>query len=210
MSRARKLWWVVLALVPFGLAGWLGVIYAGARMGRRSWIVLGAVYAAVLVAAFSIDGPDGSFADSLSFGLALATWAAQLVHTMFAIPAYLRFVEPPDAERLRAERVAQRRDEARRLAREDELRALELGVGRPDLPDSFDGGLVDLNNAPAEAIASVPGIDRALADRLVAVREEIHGFSSLEDAGHVLDLDAPTIDLMRRHVVVLPRGVDRV
>jgi hypothetical protein len=202
MRRARRLWWVVLAFVPFGFVGWLGVIYAGARVHRRSWVALGAVYAAVLVAALVIDGPDGSFADDLSFGLALLTWAAQLVHTMV--------VEPPDTERMRAERAAQKREEARRLAREDEVRALELGIGRPDLPESFDGGLVDLNNAPAEAIASVSGVDRALADRIVAVREEIHGFSSLEDAAHVLELNAPLVDRIRRHVVVLPRGVDRV
>jgi hypothetical protein len=41
------------------------------------------------------------------------------------------------------------------------------------------------------------------------VREEIDGFSSLEDVGHVLSLPAATIDRIRERAVVLPRASDR-
>jgi DNA uptake protein ComE-like DNA-binding protein len=83
-------------------------------------------------------------------------------------------------------------------------------VGRPDLPDTFDGGLVDLNNAPLATIQRVPGISRGLAKSIVRMREEVHGFSSLEDLGHVLHVDGRRLDEMRRHVVVLPRGLERL
>ena len=47
-----------------------------------------------------------------------------------------------------------RRDEARRIVSRDPAMARELGIGRPDLRRAYDdGGLVDLNNAPAQAIA---------------------------------------------------------
>ena len=43
-----------------------------------------------------------------------------------------------------------------------------------------------------------------LARRIIDVREEIGGFSSLNDVGQVLSLDAMTIDRLRPEVVVLP------
>jgi DNA uptake protein ComE-like DNA-binding protein len=49
-------------------------------------------------------------------------------------------------------------------------------------------------------------VSRQLAERIVAVREEIHGFSSLEDLGHVLDLEPALLDRVRADVVLLPRG----
>jgi DNA uptake protein ComE-like DNA-binding protein len=45
-----------------------------------------------------------------------------------------------------------------------------------------------------------------LARRIVGVRQEIGGFSSLNDLGQVLSLDATTIDRLRPEVVVLPWG----
>ncbi len=106
-------------------------------------------------------------------------------------------------DRARA-RLAER-DKARQLAREDPRLALEAGVGRPDLPNSLDGGLVDVNNAPPAVIASLPGFDTALAGRVVAAREQVDGFSSLEDLGSVLDLSAAEVERVRDHTVFLPR-----
>jgi DNA uptake protein ComE-like DNA-binding protein len=106
----------------------------------------------------------------------------------------------------RAEDRLLEREEARRLAREEPIRALEMGVGRPDRPDAFAGGLVDLNNAPSRGDRGASRVSRQLAERIVAVREEIHGFSSLEDLGHVLDLEPALLDRVRADVVLLPRG----
>jgi hypothetical protein len=109
--------------------------------------------------------------------------------------------EPLDAARERLER----RDQALRLAREDPRLALEAGVGRPDLPAAFDGGLVDVNNAPAAIIAGLPTFDGNLAARIIAAREQIDGFSSLEDLGSVLDLPGDQVEHLRDRVVFLPR-----
>ena len=54
----------------------------------------------------------------------------------------------------------------------DPALAQELGVGRPDLRRGFDdGGLVDLNGAPAAVFAQVCGIDVRQAEAIVAARE---------------------------------------
>jgi DNA uptake protein ComE-like DNA-binding protein len=78
-------------------------------------------------------------------------------------------------------------------------------VGRPDLPGAYDGGLVDVNHAPVEIIATLPGFDRELARRALAAREQVDGFSSLEDLGTVLDLPGDQVEDLRHHVVFLPR-----
>lgn len=212
MRRLLRLWWVGLAIVPFGLLGWLGVVYAGVRVRRWSWVAAGAVYAALLVVSIGMAGNDrDNWVTDVGVGLLLGNWVAQLIHSFAAVPTYERVTRGPiDPELAEAEELAATRARARELAQEDPARALELGVGRPDLPDTFDGGLVDLNNAPLKTIQRVPGISRGLAKSIVRMREEVDGFSSLEDLGHVLHVDGRTLDEMRRHVVVLPRGLEHL
>lgn len=105
----------------------------------------------------------------------------------------------------RAEDRLEEREEARRLAHEEPARALELGIGRPD-QGGFDGGLVDLNNAPVDVIEELAGVNRRLAERIVATREEVGGFSSLDDLAHVLYLPVALVDRIRADVVLLPRS----
>jgi DNA uptake protein ComE-like DNA-binding protein len=101
------------------------------------------------------------------------------------------------------DRLAER-EKALRLAREEPRLAIEAGVGRPDLPGAYDGGIVDLNHASIEAISSLAGIDHELAVRIVEVREHIDGFASLEDMGSLLDLAGDWVERVRGNVVFLP------
>lgn len=98
-----------------------------------------------------------------------------------------------------------RRDQALQLAREKPALAHEIGVGRPDQPGAFDAGVVDLNNAPASALARLPGVGDDLATRIIEARTQTNGFSSLEDLGIVLDLPGDLVEHLRDHVVFLPR-----
>jgi len=66
-------------------------------------------------------------------------------------------------------------------------------------------GVVDVNHAAATAIAKLPEVDTELAERIVAAREEIRGFSSPEDLGQVLDLDPSLVDRLRDRTVYLMR-----
>jgi DNA uptake protein ComE-like DNA-binding protein len=55
-------------------------------------------------------------------------------------------------------------------------------------------------------LTRLPGVDRALARRIVKTRSEIGGFSSLEDMGTVLDLPPDLVEDMRERAIFLPRG----
>jgi Helix-hairpin-helix motif len=113
-------------------------------------------------------------------------------------------LHPNDPRLKRAHEHLAEREKAKRLAVEDPQLALEAGVGRPDLPGSYHGGLIDVNHAPLEVIATLPTFNTELAKRLVAVREQVDGFSSLEDLGSVLDLTGDQVERLRAHVVCLP------
>jgi DNA uptake protein ComE-like DNA-binding protein len=127
----------------------------------------------------------------------------EVMHWLHEHLAHL--IHPADARLDRArDRLAQR-EKALELARENPRLALEAGVGRPDLPGAYDGGLVDLNHAPVEVISCLPGFDAELAGRVVVAREQVGGFASLEDLGIVLDLPGDQVEDLRPHVVFLPR-----
>jgi DNA uptake protein ComE-like DNA-binding protein len=106
--------------------------------------------------------------------------------------------------------VAQRRLAARAMGRkmvsEEPDRARQMGVGRPDLKEAFDAELVDLNSAPASAIASVCGVSSATAQRIVDARAGTEGFSSVEDMDLLLNL--PPAEVARLHDAAVCVPVD--
>jgi DNA uptake protein ComE-like DNA-binding protein len=97
------------------------------------------------------------------------------------------------------------RQRALELARSNPALAAEVGVGRPDQPGAADAGLVDLNNAPISALLKLPGMDDALATKIVETRAEVNGFSSLEDCGAALNLPGDLVERLKGQVVFLPR-----
>jgi hypothetical protein len=105
--------------------------------------------------------------------------------------------------RLAQERLTARR-RAVKLAKENPQLAAEVGVGRPDLPGSDHGGVIDINHAPAGAIATLPGLDQSLAQQIADARGRIAGFASLEDLGMMLDLPGDIVEHLRDRVVFLP------
>jgi DNA uptake protein ComE-like DNA-binding protein len=196
-------WWVWVSGTPMGLGAWTPIV-PGRQLRRRSWIGWGALWSLVTLAgwvgAVTNDGGAGA-------GLAIiAGWVGAIATTIAIRPAYL--AEAGSAfgtAREAAELRLQERREAQKLAVENPALARELGVGRPDRPGAQPAGLVDVNNAPAEVIATLPGVDPPLARHIVDTREQVNGFSSLADFGGVVDLDGNAVERLRDHVVFLPR-----
>jgi DNA uptake protein ComE-like DNA-binding protein len=198
----------VLPLVPLGLLSFGAFLYTGIRARHTPWIVAGVLYAVVVYTGFLLTSSTGddSVASNVGIMLVLLGWGVSLVHAFAIRSRYLERMELIEGKAYdAAEDRAMAREEARRLAREEPQRAVEMGVGRPDR-EGFAGGLVDLNNAPAGVIEELPGVNRELAERIVSTREQVDGFSSLEDLAHVLDLPVALVDRIRADVVLLPRG----
>jgi hypothetical protein len=110
-------------------------------------------------------------------------------------------VSPIKAARLEL----QRRQEALAVLHRDPALAKELRIGRPDLPRTFDDGhLVDANHVPAPFLAAVPGIDQALAEKIVSTREGVGGFSSLADLEVTLDLTPEIVSQLQDRLIFMP------
>ena len=200
-------WFVLWSLFPFGMATWAVFAFAGARAQVGRWKLYAAGYgvasygALIYSSATHVDGADNGLAGSLI----LIPWAAGVAHSLVMRPEYVRRRDrlPSSIEQARAR--LETREEALRIAREEPALALELGVGRPDRAGAMHAGLVDVNSAPVDVIERLPSVNRALAERIVRVREEIDGFSSLEDLGLTLDLPGDAVEDLRGKAVFLPR-----
>lgn len=202
-----KGWWVLAGLVPFGLGAPGGFVYAAHRTGRHGWYLAAAIYGLFALAGMvlAVVAEDDTPLHTLGGGFLLVAWIGGFVHGLAVRDAYVRMVRgtADDPVREARGRLAQR-ERARQLVRSEPEIARELGVGRPDVSGAEHMGVVDINHASAEALEQLPGVDAALAQRLVAVREEVCGFASAEEAGAVLDLDPHTVERLSRRAVFLP------
>jgi hypothetical protein len=205
---ARRSNWPWLSLIPLGLGAW-APIYAGVRARVKSWVLLGILWSAIVVAGFvanavSKSGQSGNN-DFAGFLLILG-WLGAIATSFSIRGAYERRMGSP---LLQAAQAGEQRLEDRRraleLARRDPALAREMGIGRPDEKGAIDVGLVDVNNASAIALMKLPGVDGDVATQIIEAREKVGGFSSLEDMGETLDLDGHLVEGLRGEVVFLPR-----
>jgi hypothetical protein len=196
-SRRLRLWWLVFAFNPFWTT-WVAFLYAGLRAKKKEWLVLSGAYAAVELVGLAIVGGASGWRQDVGALLTFVPWLVGIPHALTLRDEYLDRRAVLDDPRLR---------EARRL----ELRrsmAGELARGDPELArDSqmLGSDLVDINHASVDELVSLPGVDRRLARKIVHTRDEVGGFSSLYDLGHLLDLEAPLVDGIAPRVVCLPR-----
>ncbi|NMO91410.1 hypothetical protein [Actinomycetospora sp. TBRC 11914] len=208
-------WWFLLHVASFGILAAVPYTHA-AVVSRR--IGHGVLAAAVLVATllgFAFLGagakdaagqPEG-FVAGLGGALMVLVLLGGLVGLVVVRqqvygPRPASSVPHPAVARALAART--RRDEARRLAATDPLLARELRIGRPDLPREYDdGGLVDLNSAPAPVVAAVCGLEPAHAAGILAARHAAGRFVAVDDVFSWADLPVEVWDRVRDHGVVL-------
>src|SRR4051794_24196443 len=166
-------WWVWASAAPLGLGAWAPIV-PGLELHRRRWTAWGVLWTLLSVTGWIAAQPDdsGSFAGLLI----ILGWVGAIATTLCVRGAYLL-----EAGLVRdAERRVQARRMVQRLALERPEVAREIGVGRV--------GLVDVNGAPLAALLELPGVERALARRIMLMRAEVGRFESLADLGELLDL----------------------
>lgn len=215
-------WYFLLTVVSVGLLAWVPFLHAAGRLGRRSLRVLAAVYGAGAVAVVALSAATSTDAQGKtvgSAGHALSAISGLLAMAMIAVACVQQVPLRREVYRGTAQRPAPpagtdpavatalaaraRRDEARQLAQRDPLMARELRIGRPDLPRTFDdGGLVDLNAAPAAVIASVCDLPLATADMLVSARSG-GGFLAVDDVFSMTEVPVDSWDVIRDRGIVL-------
>jgi Helix-hairpin-helix motif len=139
-------------------------------------------------------------------------WAAALLLGLMVVPTIHALTlrgrvfqpKPQDPAIVAALHARQRREEARAIAARDAHLARELRIGRPDLPRQFDdGGLVDVNHAPAPVMVQLLGLSAADAAQVTEARDRIGGFSSAEEVIAYTDLSPALVDGIRERLLFL-------
>ena len=198
------LWWAG-TLIPFGFLTPVLVAAAAIRVRKPVWGFWAAVYAVVIYSALVVteSAADDSDLEGLGALIMSVGWLAGAGHAFVARREYAKRLEATPLDRARD--TISRRKEAQRLALREPQAALEMGLGRPDLPSANDMGVIDVNHVPVAVLERLPGVDGALAREIALARRDIDGFKSVEDLGVVLRLDGDAVEDLRPYVVFLPR-----
>jgi hypothetical protein len=226
-NRRPGAWYFAMVLLSAGLFSAIPFAHAAARLRRKDLRLRVGAYAAVAIvlAVLSSITPQDAHGNPVgAAGHALSTIVAVLALAVMATACFqlvpLRRevygleagptppTHPAAADPVVAAHLAARarRDEARALAQSDPVLAHDLRIGRPDLPREYeDGGLIDLNSAPAHAIARACSIEPSLAERIVAVRQELGSFSSLDEVFVFAEVEQGTAARIRDYALLLPR-----
>jgi DNA uptake protein ComE-like DNA-binding protein len=202
--------WAILPVISLGILSWAPFLYASVRTHARKFRILTGLYLALaIIAGVLVAVSSGKGHSSLNdvAGLMLILLAgAGCAHTLSIRSEFGRQLAlADDPKLLGAEQRVGTRDRALAIVRSDPKRAIALGVGRPDVPGSFDGGLVDINHVGVEVLETLPGIDTEKARRIVELRMNGSGFESAADLDMVVDLDPGTLAELSERAVFLPR-----
>lgn len=210
-TRVASWIWALAPFLTIGLANPVVFLYAAVRRQTTAWrLAFGAYAVATVLLIWLAGAPDGSPRDNAAGTIGVINWLVGGIH---ALVTRRRVFQPAEVVDLsdepaiaRALQARERRDLAREILAEDPRLASDLGIGRPDLGRGYDdGGVVDVNSAPVEVIARLPGVGPEQAAHIVAVRQSAGGFSSAEDLAVLADLPPAVADAVREYVVFSPR-----
>jgi hypothetical protein len=170
------------------------------------WLATGAYAVACTLWLVGASMPEASVGPAVAGILMLGLMTVGTTHT-FMVRRHV-FAPPMLQPTLRAAlETRQRREEARAIASRDAALAMELCIGRPDLPHEFDdGGLVDVNHVPSSVLVDKLGLSPEQVTSLVAVRDRLGGFSSTEELVVYTELTPMTIDRIQDRIVFLARA----
>lgn len=212
-SRTVTILGTVLVLLSFGCLTWLVILaYAG---WRRSWrlAVAGLVYLALVVVEvvmLDVESPDAEVPgpQAVTFlGLALITWLAGAAHVvLLSRGLWAAITGRPDSVRGRADEERRiRREHARYLLYHYPAARAELGLGRPDLPGTFDdGGLVDVNAVPEQVLTALPGLTAEQGRQIVVDRWLRGPYASMEEFASRCLLPPSATEPLRDLLLFLP------
>jgi hypothetical protein len=201
--------WAFVPFLTFGLGTPFSFMYAAVRRHSLNLGATAAGYGAGTAAWMLMAGSGDAVLGALSAIMMMMLWVAGSVHAFAVRPSVFPREAPHNVRNEHAIKLAKYRrtlrDEARALATEDPGLAHELRIGRPDLPRGYDdGGLIDVNHAPPQTLAMLPGLDEELIERIVRRREEQGGFISAEEMAVDIDLPAARLPQLAEYAIFLP------
>ncbi|NMO55548.1 transcriptional regulator [Actinoplanes sp. TBRC 11911] len=170
----------VIPIFSLGFLGWIYFVILAIRQGDKRQYLVAAGYAAtgtigfVLIAMDPAPDDSGDFASTGNPGVVLCilTLLASAIHGV---------VMATHLSTTGRNRRGVHREHALQIAAHDPALARQMGIGRPDLPRAFHGGLIDINHMDGAGLARYTRLGRAAAQRIVADRYQRGPFRSPDD-----------------------------
>jgi DNA-binding SARP family transcriptional activator len=202
---AARLLAIAVPLLSFGVFSWAAMVFFAVR--RRSMALgLAAVGYFLLLVVFGLttsDDPNSRWENVAVLAL-LVSMAGGAVHTALLMSGTRDRRTEPGYDTLRSLELRIRREQALTLLDHHPRIARELRIGRPDLSRVFnDGGLVDINAVPEHILAALPGVTVPQAQRIVAHRQAVGDFTSVEDLITDGLLPVPTVRALSDVLIVI-------
>ncbi|MGH3239815.1 MAG: helix-hairpin-helix domain-containing protein, partial [Spirillospora sp.] len=193
-ETARGVLWAFVPFITLGYGTPVSFLYAAVRRGSWGLGATAAGYGAGTAATLMLAQTGNPFFIVFGIFMAIMLWIAGTAHAFAVRTSVFPREVPRSRLNQHAIEVAKYRrtlrEDARAIAAEDPALARELRIGRPDVPRTYDdGGLVDVNHAPPEILAALPGMTAEMVERVVRRREEHGGFVSAEEMA--VDADIP-------------------
>jgi len=212
---------IAAPVLSVGLAAWVPPLWAGlknedapALRQRLLTIAAGcAATAALSITFFGISPTDAQgtatgplpwlglllLLGAMAVGVTVAVWQRNAGR---AAARRRQFAQLPAVQQALANR--QTRQYYRELIAQDPSLAREMRVGRPDIPRGFtDGGLLDLNAMPAEALITMANLRPDQARQVIVTREHLGRLSSVDDLVVHAGLEPHTAEELREQAVFL-------
>jgi hypothetical protein len=213
LRRVLSFVWAFLPVLSFGFLAPIPIIHAAVKL--RTWTLwaASAVYTGAEILAWSATMTVTSGPVEPAEVSDPPVWAGVLLMGLVVVPTIhalmLRgrvFVSRPQHPAVVAAlQDRQRREEARAIAARDVILARVLRIVRPDVPRQFDdGGLVDLNHAPAPVMVQLLGLAEADAAQVIEARDRVGGLSSPEELIAYTELSPALVDGIRERLLFLP------
>lgn len=224
MRTKTPVWIWAIPVFTCGFLAMVGPFAIALKSGtKRAWTwCIGSAAATVLGFVLIVTQPDGADNIFTNTGASLilinlvastiysAVMAQQVewgptpvaVSTVYAQPT--RAINPNDAAIAGVRAARQKRVDALAIAHRDPKMARDLRIGRPDLPRQYDdGGLVDVNSAPAETMTRWLGLSPTQVAQVVDVRQRLGGFQHADDLMSLAALDLDTYEKISDRIVLL-------
>ena len=202
-SAKKMILWCVLTM---GLASWAAPIWAANRRPydkafRKRMQVLAAGLGLAAVVAFILVGSGPEDSDGTPTGAASDAGGTLLLLTIAAGVAVVLIFRKPQVALAGTENVLARREHReryRQLIAKDLPLARSMYVGRPDVARDYDdGGLLDLNSIPVQALSQHGGLDQGEANRIVEMRGQMGRFVSMDELLAYVELPESTATRLR-------------
>ncbi|MGD6978847.1 ComEA family DNA-binding protein [Citricoccus sp. CH26A] len=199
--RYLNSWWILPPVLSLGLLGWLGFLIAGIQTGKKSYLAFAAGYAAALVGALAAPALIlvPWLVPTVHAALVNGTYLQELARSPSANSGGSQTpqgLQPPPGRAANQERPRHATASTSKVDPDPAAYwAHDRQLDRPSPPSPGmrrtgetgtayeQGGAINvyIDTATVADLTQLPGVDAALAQRIVAARDARNGYRNFED-----------------------------